>query len=80
MATARRRKVTLNVLENGARTYTVRHRWEDRPVAPPPGDVPTEYLPFRQQKNGLPGSHGRPEWLKAKVPGGEGYRDIKGTM
>ena len=80
MATTRRRKVTLNVLENGARTYAVRHRWEDRPVAPPPDGMPTEYLPFRQQKSGLPGSHGRPEWLKAKVPGGEGYRDIKGTM
>ncbi|MDP9455585.1 MAG: lipoyl synthase [Actinomycetota bacterium] len=42
--------------------------------------MPTEYLPFRQQRPGLPGSHGRPDWLKAKIPGGEGYREIKGTM
>src|SRR4051812_11897241 len=26
------------------------------------------------------GSRGRPEWLKARVPGGEGYREIKETM
>jgi len=76
----RRRKVELKVLENGARTYVVKHSWEDRPVAPPPDGVPTEYLPFRQQRSGLPGSHGRPEWLKAKVPGGESYREIKETM
>ncbi len=78
MAVARRRKVMLNVLENGARTFTVRHRWEDRPVAPPPDGVPTEYLPFQRRK--APDGHGRPSWLKAKVPGGEGYRDIKETM
>jgi lipoic acid synthetase len=77
---ARRRKVELKVLGNGARTYTVRHRWEDRPVAPPPDGMPTEYLPFRQQQRGVAGSHGRPEWLKAKVPGGETYREIKETM
>jgi len=77
---ARRRKVELKVLENGARTYTVRHRWEDRPVAPAPDGVPTEYLAFRQQRKGAVGSHGRPDWLKAKVPGGETYRDIKETM
>lgn len=72
----RRRKVELKVLEDGTRTYTVRHRWEDRPVAPPPDGRPTEYLPFRQEK----GAHGRPAWLKARVPDGPGYRDIKQTM
>jgi lipoic acid synthetase len=75
-----RRKVELKVLENGARTYAVRHRWEDRPVAPPPDGVPTEYLPFRRQQRGIAGSSGRPDWLKAKVPGGESYREIKETM
>ncbi|MDQ3430322.1 MAG: lipoyl synthase, partial [Actinomycetota bacterium] len=39
-----------------------------------------EYLPFRQQVKGAPGLHGRPDWLKAKVPDGEVYRDIKETM
>ena len=75
-----RRQINLKVLENGTRTFEVRHRWEDRPVASPPDDVPTEYLPFRQQRNGAPGAHGRPEWLKAKAPDGETYRDIKETM
>ncbi len=75
-----RRQINLKVLDDGTRTFEVRHRWEDRPVAPPPDGTPTEYLPFRQQRKGLPGSHGRPEWLKAKVPGGEGYQDIKDTM
>jgi lipoic acid synthetase len=70
-----RRKVSLKVLENGARTFEVRHRWEDRPVAPPPDGAPTEYLPLRSVQKG-----GRPGWLKAKVPAGEGYRDIKETM
>ena len=71
-----RRQVSLKVLENGAQTFEVRHRWEDRPVAPPPDGAPTEYLPFRQRK----GLHGRPEWLKARAPVGEGYSDIKDTM
>ncbi len=75
-----RRQISLKVLENGTKTFEVRHRWEDKPVAAPPDGVPTEYLPFRQQRPGLPGSHGRPDWLKAKIPGGEGYREIKGTM
>ena len=75
-----RRKISLKVLENGTKTFEVRHRWEDKPVAAPPDGVPTEYLPFRQQQKGLPGSHGRPDWLKAKIPGGEGYREIKDTM
>ncbi len=75
-----RRKISLKVLENGTKTFEVRHRWEDKPVASPPDGMPTEYLPFRQQRPGLPGSHGRPDWLKAKVPGGEGYREIKETM
>jgi lipoic acid synthetase len=68
-----RRQVSLKVLENGSQIFEVRHRWEDRTVAPPPDGAPTEYLPFRQQK----GLHGRPDWLKAKAPAGEGYRDIK---
>ena len=71
-----RRQVSLKVLENGAQTFEVRHRWEDRPVAPPPDGAPTEYLPFRQQK----GLHGRPDWLKARAPVGDGYSDIKETM
>jgi lipoic acid synthetase len=71
-----RRKIEINVLENGQKTFTVRHRWEDKPVAPPPDGRPTEYLPFKQERS----NHGRPEWLKAKVPGGAGYRDIKETM
>ena len=71
-----RRQISLKVLENGSQIFEVRHRWEDRPVAPPPGGAPTEYLPFRQQK----GLHGRPDWLKARAPGGEGYSDIKETM
>jgi len=75
-----RRQINLKVLENGTRTFEVRHRWEDRPVTPPPDGAPTEYLPFKQQRNGAPGAHGRPDWLKAKVPGGEVYRDIKETM
>ena len=75
-----RRKINLKVLDDGTKTFEVRHRWEDRPVPPPPDGMPTEYLAFRQQKQGLPGAHGRPEWLKAKVPDGEVYRDIKETM
>jgi len=70
-----RRQVSLKVLENGARTFEVRHRWEDRPVAPSPDGAPTEYLPLRSVQKG-----GRPGWLKAKAPTGEGYRDIKETM
>src|SRR3712207_9434454 len=58
-------------------SFEVRHRWEDRPVPPPPDGTPTEYLPFRQQARGVPGAHGRPEWLKARIPDGEVYRDIK---
>ncbi len=77
---ARRRKIELKVLDDGTRTVGVRHRWEDRPVPPPPDGTPTEYLPFRQQVRGAPGSHGRPSWLKAKVPDGETYREIKETM
>ncbi len=72
----RRRKVELNVLDDGTKTYSVRHRWEDRPVPPPPDGTSTEYLPFRQEK----GAHGRPSWLKARIPDGEGFRDIKETM
>lgn len=72
----RRRKIELKVLDDGTKTFTVRHRWEDRPVAPPPDGRPTEYLPFRQER----GRHGRPEWLKARVPDGPGYREIKETM
>jgi lipoic acid synthetase len=75
-----RRQINLKILENGQKTFEVRHRWEDRPVAPPPDGVPTEYMAFRQQVKGAPGSHGRPEWLKARVPGGENYRNIKETM
>ena len=75
-----RRQISLKVLDNGTRTFEVRHRWEDKPVESPPDGMPTEYLPFRQQRPGLPGSHGRPDWLKAKIPGGEGYREIKDTM
>ena len=75
-----RRQISLKVLENGTKTFEVRHRWEDKPVSAPPDGTPTEYLPFRQQRPGLPGSHGRPDWLKAKIPGGEGYREIKDTM
>jgi lipoic acid synthetase len=74
--TVARRKIQLKVLDDGTRTFEVRHRWEDRQVAPPPDGTPTEYLPFRQQK----GLHGRPEWLKARAPVGEGYSDIKETM
>ncbi len=75
-----RRQINVKVLENGTKTFEVRHRWEDRPVAPPPDGTPTEYLPFRQQARGTPGAHGRPGWLKARVPDGEGYRQIKETM
>ena len=75
-----RRQVNLKVLDDGTKTFEVRHRWEDRPVAPPPDGVPTEYLPFKQQVKGSPGSHGRPDWLKARIPDGEGYRNIKETM
>ena len=63
------------MLENGARTFEVRHRWEDRPVAPSPDGAPTEYLPLRSVQKG-----GRPGWLKAKAPARESYRDIKETM
>ncbi len=71
-----RRQVNLKVLDDGTRTFEVRHRWEDRPVAPPPDGTPAEYLPFKQQR----GDHGRPDWLKARVPGGETYKEIKETM
>ncbi|MGB3632928.1 MAG: lipoyl synthase [Rubrobacteraceae bacterium] len=54
----------------------MRHRWEDKPVQTPPDGVPTEYLAFKQEK----GKHGRPDWLKARVPDGEGFREIKETM
>ena len=74
-----RRQISLKVLENGARTFEVRHRWEDKPVPPPPDGAPTEYLPFRQRRD-TPGAHGRPDWLKAKAPTGEGFKDIKETM
>jgi lipoic acid synthetase len=72
-----RRQISLKVLDDGARTFEVRHRWEDRPVAPPPDGAPTQYLPLQR---GQKGRHGRPEWLKAKAPTGEGYREIKETM
>ncbi len=71
-----RRQINLKVLDDGTKTFEVRHRWEDKPVAPPPDDVPTEYLAFKQEK----GKHGRPDWLKARVPDGEGFREIKETM
>jgi len=68
-------------LENGARTFEVRHRWEDRPVAPPPDGAPTQYLPIQRRERGDGGRVlGRPEWLKARAPTGEGYREIKETM
>jgi lipoic acid synthetase len=72
-----RRQISLKVLDDGTRTFEVRHRWEDRPVAPPPDGTPTQYLPLQR---GQKGRHGRPEWLKAKAPTGEGYREIKKTM
>ena len=72
-----RREISLKVLENGARTFVVRHRWEDRPVAPPPDGRTTQYLPLQRRKKG---GRERPEWLKAKAPAGEGYREIKQTM
>jgi lipoyl synthase len=72
-----RRQISLKVLESGAQTFEVRHRWEDRPVAPPPDGAPTQYLPLQRGKRGR---HGRPEWLRARVPDGEGYREIKETM
>ncbi len=72
-----RRQISLKVLDDGARTFEVRHRWEDRPVAPPPDGAPTQYLPLQRRQKGR---HGRPEWLKAKAPTGEGYREIKETM
>ena len=62
-----RRQVNLKVLDDGTKTFEVRHRWEDKPVESPPDGVPTEYLAFKQEK----GKHGRPDWLKARVPGGE---------
>jgi lipoic acid synthetase len=71
-----RRQINVKILDDGTKTFEVRHRWEDRPVAPPPDGTPVEYLPFRQQR----GLHGRPEWLKARAPGGEGYSEIKETM
>ncbi|HZB81315.1 MAG TPA: lipoyl synthase [Rubrobacteraceae bacterium] len=37
----------------------------------------TQYLPLQR---GQKGRDGRPEWLKAKAPTGEGYREIKETM
>jgi len=77
-----RRQVSLKVLENGARTFEVRHRWEDRPVAPPPDGVPTQYLPMQRRERDEKGGRvlGRPEWLKARAPSGEGYREIRETM
>ena len=72
-----RRQVSLKVLEDGKRTFEVRHRWEDRPVAPPPDGVATQYLPMQRRQKG---SRDRPAWLKAKAPTGEGYREIKETM
>src|SRR5215208_4775791 len=63
-----RRQINLKVLDDGTKTFEVRHRWEDRPVPPPPDGTPTEYLHFRQQARGVPGAHGRPEWLKARIP------------
>ncbi len=76
-----RRQVSLKVLENGARTFEVRHRWEDRPVAPPPDGMPTQYLPMqRREKDAGRRVLGRPEWLKARAPSGEGYREIRETM
>jgi lipoic acid synthetase len=71
-----RKKININVLENGAKTFEVRHSWEGSKVPPPPDGTPTEYLPFKQER----GKHGRPDWLKAKVPDGETYREIKDTM
>ncbi|CAN5825307.1 lipoyl synthase [soil metagenome] len=71
-----RRQINLKVLDDGTKTFEVRHRWEDKPVAPPPDGAPTEYLAFKQER----GKHGRPDWLKARVPGGEGFREIKETM
>lgn len=68
-----RREIAVKVLEDGTRTYEVRHRWEDRPVPPRRGGTPIEYLPFKQRE-------GRPEWLRARVPSGEGYREIKSIM
>ncbi|MBV9454552.1 MAG: lipoyl synthase [Rubrobacter sp.] len=64
-------------MDDGSRTFEVRHRWEDRPVAPPPDGAPTQYMPLQRQQKGR---YGRPEWLKAKAPTGEGYREIKETM
>ncbi len=76
-----RRQVSLKVLENGARTFEVRHRWEDRPVAPPPDGAPTQYLPMQRRERDAGGRVlGRPEWLKARAPSGEGYREIRETM
>ena len=71
-----RRQINLKVLDDGTKTFEVRHRWEDKPVQSPPNEVPTEYLAFKQEK----GKHGRPDWLKARVPGGETYKEIKETM
>lgn len=71
-----RRQINLKVLDDGTKTFEVRHRWEDKPVQTPPDGVPTEYLAFKQEK----GKHGRPDWLKARVPDGEGFREIKETM
>lgn len=71
-----RRQINLKVLDDGTKTFEVRHRWEDKPVESPPDGIPTEYLAFKQER----GKHGRPDWLKARVPDGEGFRDIKETM
>ena len=71
-----RRQINMKVLDDGTKTFEVRHRWEDKPVENPPDGVPTEYLAFKQEK----GKHGRPDWLKARVPDGEGFREIKETM
>ena len=77
-----RRQVSIKVLENGARTFEVRHRWEDRPVAPPPDGIPTQYLPMQRREGDIKVGRllGRPEWLKARAPTGKGYREIKETV
>ncbi|AHY45684.1 lipA: lipoyl synthase [Rubrobacter radiotolerans] len=71
-----RKKIGVQVLGNGSKAFTMKHSWEGSSVAAPPDGVPTEYLPFKQER----GKHGRPDWLKARVPGGEAYREIKETM
>ena len=53
-----RRQINVKILDDGTKTFEVRHRWEDRPVAPPPDGTPTEYLPFRQQRGRTDGPSG----------------------